>query len=436
MTVFQALVAASLLGPLAAQGAPPAPVVHDEQIAYHRWESLPDWVSGHAEGTRAVPAVRPYVELARPAGTSDYADPYTGVTKSWEYASWTSPVHRIGFGASQLVASWNAETPAGTWLQVELLGRYTDGGSTPAYVMARWASGDQDIKRTTGNGQSDAYSFVDTDTNKKTDETKKKLLAGYQLKVTLFRTPGSHVTPKVWQIGAMASNVPDRFSVTPSKGGIAWGKELAVPRYSQNIHKGQYPEYNGGGEAWCSPTSTQMVVDYWGRGPSERDLAWVDPSYADPQGDHAARHTYDWAYDGTGNWPFNTAYAGSFGLKGIITRLHSLDEAERFIAAGIPVITSQSFLSSELTGANYGTAGHLFVIVGFTETGDVIVNDPASHDDSVVRNVYKRTEFENVWLRTKRHRADGTVASGSGGIACLISPVGKPWPKVSGSQNW
>jgi hypothetical protein len=436
VTVLQALVAATLLAPVAAQGAAPAKIVHDEQIAYHRWESLPDWVSGHAEGTRAVPAARPYVELAHPAGTSDYADPYTGATKAWEYASWTSPVHRIGFGAGQLVASWNAETPPGTWLQVELLGTYTDGGSTPAYVMARWASGDQDIKRTTVNGQSDAYSFVDTDTFKVSDVSRGVLLASYRLKLTLFRAPGSRATPKVWQVGAMASNVPDRFTVTPSRGGIAWGRELAVPRYSQNIHSGQYPEYNGGGEAWCSPTSTEMVVDYWGRGPSKQDLAWVDPAYADPQVDHAARHTYDWAYDGTGNWPFNTAYAGSFGLKGIITRLHSLDEAERFIAAGIPVVTSQSFLSSELTGANYGTAGHLFVIVGFTETGDVIVNDPASHDDSVVRNVYKRAEFENVWLRTKRYRADGTVASGSGGIAYLISPVGRPWPKVSGSQNW
>src|SRR3569833_2018496 len=137
--------------------------------------------------------------------------------------------------------------------------------------MARWASGDQDIKRTTVNGQSDAYSFVDTDTFKVPDVAKGVLLAGYQLKVTMYRTPGSHLTPRLWQVGAMASDVPDRFAVTPSKGGIAWGRELAVPRYSQNIHSGQYPEYNGGGEAWCSPTSTLLVVVFlvWGL------LVWV-----------------------------------------------------------------------------------------------------------------------------------------------------------------
>jgi hypothetical protein len=256
------------------------------------------------------------------------------------------------------------------------------------------------------------------------------------LKVTLYRTPGSRLQPRLFELGAMTSNVPDRFTVAPSAGHIAWGKELAVPRYSQNVHEGEYPQYDGGGEAWCSPTSTEMVVEYWGRGPTAADLAWVDPSYQDPQVDHAARGTYDYAYQGAGNWPFNTAYAASFGLKGIVTRLHSLDEAERFIAAGIPIVTSQSFLSAELTGAGYGTAGHLFVIVGFTATGDVVVNDPASPSNDAVRHVYKRTEFENIWLRTKRHRADGSVASGSGGIAYLISPAWKPWPRVPGSDNW
>src|SRR5262249_1818873 len=120
----------------------------------------------------------------------------------------------------------------------------------------------------------------------------------------------------------------------------------------------------------------------------------------------------------------------------LVTRLHSLDEVERFIKAGIPVVTSQSFLESELDGAGYGTAGHLFVVVGFTANGDVIVNDPASSSNDAVRNVYKRSQFEPVWLRTNRPRADGSVAGGSGGIAYLIKPWWKPWPSVPGSTNW
>ena len=125
--------------------------------------------------------------------------------------------------------------------------------------------------------------------------------------------------------------------------GGAEGIELKVPAYSQDIHAGQYPEYDGGGEAWCSPTSTSMVVAFWGRGPSASDMSWVDPTYADPQVDYAARNAYDYNYEGSGNWPFNPAYAGRFGLNGFITRLRSVNEIEQFIKAGIPVVTSQSF---------------------------------------------------------------------------------------------
>jgi hypothetical protein len=430
-----AAVAVALVAPaLPASGAT---IQHDEQIQYQRWSSYADWRSGTSQGIVDIPGVRTGVTMLRPAGRTDFTDPHTGLTKTWDYSTWTSPVHTVGFGATEVVASWNADVPAGTWIQVELHGTYTNGEQTPWYVMGRWAKGDQDIKRSTLDGQGDPYSTIWTDTFSIDDASRGVLLQDYQLRLTLYRAPGQLIGPRVWELGAMASNVPDRFTVTPSAGHIAWGKELPVPAYSQNIHSGQYPEFDGGGEAWCSPTSTEMVVEYWGYKPSAADNAWVDPSYADPQVDTAARRTYDYEYEGAGNWPFNTAYAASYlGLDAIVTRLHSLDEAERFIAAGIPVVTSQSFLASELDGSNYSTSGHLFVIVGFTATGDVIVNDPATSSDGVVRNVYKRAQFEQVWLRTKRVRANGTIAGGSGGVAYLIKPWWKPWPTVAGSDNW
>ncbi|SCE77361.1 C39 family peptidase [Micromonospora chokoriensis] len=420
-----------------ATAARPPVVDHDEQITFQDWSGPADWHRGDRAGTRVVPGARAGLTLARPTGTTEYADPHTGVTGTWEYGTWTSPVTRIGFDATELIASWNAETPAGTWIQVEMQGSYTSGDQTPWYVMGRWASGDTDIKRTSVNRQGDPWSTIWTDTFSIDDATAGVLLRSYQLRLTLYRAPGQTAAPVVRMLGAMSSTVPDRFTVTPSAGHIAWGVELPVPRYSQNVHSGHYPEYDGGGEAWCSPTSTEMVVEYWGRRPSAADTSWVDPTYPDPTVNHAARMTFDYAYDGAGNWPFNTAYAASFpGLEGRVTRLHSLDELERFIAAGIPVVTSQSFLASELDGANYGTSGHLFVVVGFTAEGDVIVNDPASSSNDVVRNVYKRAQFEQIWLRTKRTNASGGVSGGSGGIAYLIKPESKPWPKVQGSTNW
>ncbi|WP_405578997.1 C39 family peptidase [Streptomyces sp. NBC_01190] len=402
------------------------PVPDDAPVDYHGWTSYPDWLFGVHKGTLPVPGRRAGVRIARATGTLDYTDPHTGTTATWESATWTSPVRRVPHPASELIASWNADTPAGTWIQIELLGTYTDGTATPAYVMGRWTAGDgpEDIRRTSVDDQTDGKSSIWTDTFSIDDASAGPLLASYRLRLTLLRKPGSHATPTVWRLGAMASNIPDRYTVPTSVPGAGAGVELSVPRYSQNIHKGQYPEYDNGGEAWCSPTSSTMVIEYWGRGPSAADLAWVDPSYADPQVDQGARYTYDYQYEGCGNWPFNAAYAATYpDLQGVVTRLHSLDDAERLIKAGIPVITSQSFLVSELDGAGYGTSGHLMCIAGFTAEGDVVANDPASSSDDAVRNVYKRGQFETIWLRTKRINASGGVSGGSGGVCYLYFPA-------------
>jgi hypothetical protein len=104
-----------------------------------------------------------------------------------------------------------------------------------------------------------------------------------------------------------------------------------------------------------------------------------------------------------------------------VTRLRSLAELESFVAAGIPVITSQSFREHELPGAGYSTTGHIMVVAGFTAQGDVIANDPATEG---VRRIYPRAAFENVWLR----------AAGSGGIVYVLHPPEVPLPESDG--NW
>ncbi|MGW7663363.1 peptidase C39 family protein [Streptomyces sp. NPDC054756] len=431
--VLAAAVAAAVTGTAgsaAAAGTATAAGVHTDrtdraaarQVDYRAWTSYTDWRGGTAAGTRAVAGSRPGLEIGTPKGTTEYTDPHTGVKARWEYATWTSPVHRLAVPATEVIASWNAHTPAGSWLQIELKGTYSDGTATPWYVMGRWAAGDQDIRRTSVDDQSDGRSSIWTDTFAIDDPATGLRLASYRLRLTLYRKPGTKVTPKVWRAGAMGSDVPDRFTVPASKPGLA--RELTVPRYSQELHVGQYPEYDNGGEAWCSPTSSQMIIEYWGGRLTREQLSWVDPSYGDPQVCHAARFTYDHQYEGCGNWPFNAAYAATFdGLQGVVTRLGSLTDLETLIAAGIPAITSQSFLKEELTGAGYGTAGHLMTVVGFTADGDVIANDPNSPTNEAVRRVYKRREWENIWLRTKRYNASGKVVSGTGGVCYLYFPA-------------
>lgn len=426
-----AIAAAAGTGALSSSAAPagaiPAAepagrVVPASQIDNHFWTSYTDWRSGAAAGTRAVPGSRPGLVISAPLGRTDYTDPHTGRTATWEYGTWTSPVHFSRVPATEVVASWNASTPAGTWLQVELRGRYSDATSTPWFVMGRWAAGDGDIRRTSLDDQSDGRASIWTDTFSIDDASSGLRLNSYQLRLTLYRTPGTSLTPTVRRLGAMASDVPDRFTVPASTPGLA--RELAVPRYSQNTHVGQYPEYDNGGEAWCSPTSSQMIIEYWGHRPSAADLAWVNPAFGDPQVCHAARFTFDHQYNGCGNWPFNAAYAATYAdMNAVVTRLSSLTDLESLIRAGIPAITSQSFLKEELTGAGYGTSGHLMTVIGFTAGGDVIANDPASPSNKAVRRIYRRAEWERIWLRTKRYNAAGKVVSGTGGVCYLYWPA-------------
>lgn len=432
LAVATAATAATVSGGSASAAAPPAPRGPGRTVDNRFWHSYEHWRAGIHQGTTAVDGARPGLEIKEAAGRTEYADPHTGRKSTWEYATWTSPVHRSTVPATEAIASWNARTPAGSWIRIELRGTYADGTATPWYVMGRWASGERDIRRTSVDGQTDGRSTVWTDTLAVDAPASGLRITDWRLRLTLYRPPGADRGPTVWLAGAMVSDVPDRFTV-PAAAPSGRAHELKVPRYSQEIHTGRYPQYDNGGEAWCSPTSSQMIIEYWGGRASASALNWVDPAYSDPQVCHAARSTYDAAYKGCGNWPFNAAYAATYrGLAGVVTRLGSLAELETLVRAGIPVITSQSFLPGELTGAGYGTAGHLMTVVGFTAAGDVVANDPNSPDNSSVRRVYKRREWENVWLRTKRYDANGKVRSGTGGVCYIYGPA-RPTPNQLGA---
>ncbi|MFE0580073.1 peptidase C39 family protein [Streptomyces sp. NPDC058874] len=425
LAVATAATAAAVPGGGAPAVAAPAPRAEGRTVDNRFWYSYGHWRAGTHRGTAAFTGTRPGLEIRTAVGRTEYADPHTGRRSTWEYATWTSPVHTSTVPATEAVASWNARTPAGTWIQVELRATYTDGATGPWYVMGRWASGDADIRRTSVDGQTDGRSTVWTDTLAVDAPAAAGGLriAGWQLRLTLHRRPGAAEGPTVWLAGAMVSAVPDRFTV-PASHPSGTAHELKVPRYSQQTHTGRYPEYDNGGEAWCSPTSSQMVIEYFGRRADPAALAWVNPAYSDPQVCHAARSTYDAAYRGCGNWSFNAAYAATYsGLAGVVTRLGSLADLETVVRAGIPAITSTSFRADELTGAGYGTAGHLMTVIGFTAVGDVIANDPHAPDNPSVRRVYRRAEWEKVWLRTKRTTAGGKTASGSGGVCYLYAPA-------------
>ena len=120
-------------------------------------------------------------------GSFTYTDPFAnysndGANGSGPYQSgtWTSPDYSTSFGFNELVASWNATTPNGTWIQVEMQPKMPDGHWAKSYILGRWSSSDSDFHRTSVGGQGDADGFVSIDTCLPKDH----LAVAYRLKVS------------------------------------------------------------------------------------------------------------------------------------------------------------------------------------------------------------------------------------------------------------
>lgn len=390
--------------PASAARAAPRGIVHTR---YDRQKQLR---RGWHRGTRARKGA---LVIAQPRGRRSRGG------RAYQYATWHSPWRKPGFGLTELIASWNASTPGGTWIQVQV--RVRQGGRTSSWdTMGDWANPDGRVRRGSHGSQADDLGRAAVDTWRAAPGTG---VRQWQLRVHLMRPAGRRATPRVGAVGAMVSRVPDGAPPT-SRPGPARGRSLSLPRWSQYAHTNHYPRWGGGGEAWCSPTAVSMVLGRLGRLPGRRARAWVPKGHPQPWVDHAARYTYDHRYRGTGNWSFNAAYAGVRGTKAFVTRLRSLREAERFIAAKIPLVASIAWGPGQLRNAPIRSSnGHLMVISGFTSGGRVIAHDPAGRGKGV-RRVYRRGQFERQWLRA------------SGGVVYVIRPPGKALPRRGKNRNW
>ncbi|MGH3492292.1 MAG: C39 family peptidase, partial [Sciscionella sp.] len=227
-----------------------------------------------------------------PTETTAYADSVHGGTdRSYEYGSWRSPAIAGMSAAAEIVPSWNARTPPGTWVEVALL--IGSGADANRYVLGRWASDSSTIHRTTVPAQHDGLAQVDVDTLVAVGGHDTGF-AEYRVEVRLLRAAGSTASPVLTLVGVMCSTArPAARAGIDTGPGSAVGSALDVPAYSQAMHKGQYRQWASGGASWCSPTATSMVLGYWKSGPRAADYAWVDSEIADPQVVYAAAATYD-----------------------------------------------------------------------------------------------------------------------------------------------
>lgn len=395
-------VGALALPPAAAEPAaePPAPAP-SYQAALFRWQA---GNGGFAAWELAGAAPAPDGALALDPGAAQPGDDAPGAYEGRNFYNGgpytvgeaTGPLTPAGFGFSRAVASWNADTPPGTWIEVQARAQL-GGRLTKFYNLGVWAADGSTVERHSVKGQRDGDGTVAVDTLVLSDTVPPA--EALQLKFRLF-SARPDVTPTVRLAAVTVSTPPPRPAATSAGDPARWGRVLDVPACSQRA----YPD---GGEVWCSPTSTSMVLGYWNR----------DGGSCEPRVRAAVAGVYDWVFDGHGNWPFNTAYAATAGLEAYVARLRSLAEAEEWIAAGVPVVMSYSWTEGALTGAPVPSSkGHLGVLVGFDAEGNPVVNDPAGASDGEVRRTYRRDELEARWLEH------------SGGTAYLVHPPGHAVP--------
>ncbi len=99
-----------------------------------------------------------------------------------------------------------------------------------------------------------------------------------------------------------------------------------------------------------------------------------------------------------GNWNRAVQYAASLGLDAQLERFTTMDQVRARLAEGQPIIASINFEPNTFpSNVMNSTDGHLIVIRGFNEAGDLIVNDPASKERGH-GIVYKADELAHAWL--------------------------------------
>jgi len=394
-----ALAVVVVLSPVGLSATKPPPTT--TKMDFARYSTSTELQSGAFDHTKVV-AVGDGALVLDPTGGLPQGTDTSGLYNggAYFYGVYVSPAYTAKTTWNWAVPSWEADTPAGTWIQVEMRALQS-GVWTKYYNMGIWAFDTGTVQRHSVANQGDKNGSVSTDTL-----ILKRVATAVQFRATLF-TVSSTITPTVRQVAAVLVNtaVADA-TIAPNTG--VWGTDLAVPERSQM-------DYLPDGAGWCSPTSTSMAMEYWANVTGSPNLNQTVPT--------VAAGCYDYVYAGTGNWPFNTAYAAGFGLESFVSRFQSMSQIEQWVGVGVPIVIGIAFNSGELTGAPISsTSGHLILVRGFDASGNVICNDPAADrtQGEIVRIVYNRTELSHCWL---------TAA----GVVYVTYPVG--WAVPTGSNG-
>lgn len=299
----------------------------------------------------------------------------------------SSPPVEAGIRWKQLVVSWNVTTN----IALSVAARPMLPGGARFLSLGRWAlAASPKTPRESVNGQEASWGEVQTD-------------------VLVLREAATSAEVRLEVLGpeaglrrlALAFSGDGGMEESAKAASAVWGRDLPVPVRSQ----ADFPE---GVSRWCSPTSTTMLMAYWGERQTRPD--WI------PTVPETARGVFDPGWDGTGNWPFNMAFAGSPpGLNAVVARWESLADLERWVESGAPAAASVSYAMLKGRPVAEPGDGHLVVVRGFTAAGDVRVNDPGVRRERVDR-VFPRGDFDRAWTHSRR-------------TVYLVWPDGHPLPQ-------
>lgn len=268
------------------------------------------------------------------------------------------------------VLSWNGDGDGNWCLELRLR---IDGSLTPYYALGEI----QGTRQSSATGKG-----MDT----RTPATAESVTVDLD---TLRLTDGKRAT--AFQVRATGEGNLRMLAVAHYLGGdchytdrpataSVWGTTLAVaPRAQQEVE--EEPEIGG---IVCSPTALSMALEYHGSVYRTIDVC---------------RAALDHASGIYGNWPCNTGAAARLlpGSWSAVVKMTGFDELEREIAKGRPVVLSHRWEREDLPNAPIPrSSGHLILVVGFTENGDVLVNDPAA-PAAEGRRLYRRRELFHTW---------------------------------------
>lgn len=283
-----------------------------------------------------------------------------------------------------MVASWGADTPKGTWIEVSARA-YVDmkKGWTEWLSWGKWSDS---VKRGSVSGECD-LAYMDTDTftiSGKDGETASKI----QLKVTLHANADG-VSPTVRQLGVTYKNTLEGQYITP----VYYGETVELPEkvlldtpaYSQMVR-----EQSIAG-SMCSATTICTMLNDRGEDTLPEEIALID---------------YDSDYDGFGNWAFSVAAAGSYGYD-VYIQYADLDIVRQELAHGYSVGINVKYSSSSNgqypyleNGAAGSTGGHLITITGY-ETIDGVdyfySSDSAAGSDAGCLRRYRADQLDAAW---------------------------------------